>query len=484
VRWLRASIGPLVALLLTPAGALATPARADGETHRERAITYLEDGNRLWAVKTLLEALDENPHDLETRTWAVWLLLGDGDLQRARHLLDTAVVPADGPLAGRVQLLDAALAQVTDDAATAVAIIEEIGDRDRELFAEDLHLYDDLREDLTGNRGHPLGGRVILGGGYTSNAIQSAPQDAGAGLEGADSALLAADGVLRVEPWASPHARPLAEARVKTLAPLGQVARDLGYVDLGGRAGGEFGASDGFRLRLLYSYEALALRDAGWAMVAHRGELEADVLDGLQVFVGTGRRVYTHLPRTRTEVDGGVAAMLPLGRGWNLTGVIAGRVQQARNEAFHDRGLTGLVRIRVPLPHGAMIKARVLGSVDVFPDSEAYYGLVRRDAMIRVEAGPWTPPVEGWRIGAVYGLTHRNSSVDNATDAFSYTDHRILLQFRWEGTLDPRRPRRARPGPGHQALPYGLAVDDSGLERVQDLLRQEDGARRGSQCVD
>jgi hypothetical protein len=472
----------LAVLLATPAA--AAPPEATGDAARERALAYLEDGNRLWAVKTLLEALEETPRDLQTRTWAVWLLLADGDTRRAQHLLDTADVPADGPMAGRVALLDASMARVQGDDEAARALVEEIGDRDRELFAEDLRLFDDLRQELTGNPGQPLGGRVILGGGYTTNAIQSAPQDAGAGLDRAGSALLAADGVIRAEPWVSPHARPLAEGRIKALAPLGEVARGLGYVDLAGRAGGEFGATDGFRLRLLYSYEVLALRDSGWSMVAHRGELEADVAGGLQVFVGAGRRIYTHLPRTRTEVDGGVAAVLPLGRGWNLTGVVAGRVQQARNEAFHDRGLTGLVRLRIPLPHDAMIKARVLGSVDVFPYSEAYYGLVRRDAMIRIEAGPWTPPVEGWRIGAVYGLTHRNSSVDNATDAFSYTDHRFLVQFRWEGSLDPRRPRRARPGRGHQALPYGLAGDDSGLDRVQDLLRQEDGARRGSQCVD
>lgn len=484
MRWRGALIGPLAALWLAPAVALAATGTTTGADPKEAARAYLEDGNRLWATRTLLEALEDSPHDLETRTWAVWLLLQDGDLRRAQHLLDTAEVPVDGPLAGRVALLDASMARVSGDTETAAAILQEIGDREQELFAEDLQLFDDLRQALTGNPGHPLGGRVLLGGGYTSNAIQSAPQDAGAGLDGAGSALLAADGVIRVEPWVSPHARPLAEGRIKALAPLGEIARGLGYVDLGGRAGGELGTTGGFRLRLLYSYEILALRASGWSMVAHRGELEADVAGGLQVFVGAGRRIYTHLPRTRTEVDGGVAAVLPLGRGWNLTGVVAGRVQQARNEAFHDRGLTGLVRLRIPLPHDAMIKARVLGSVDVFPHSETYYGLVRRDAMIRVEAGPWTPPVEGWRIGAVWGLTHRNSSVDNATDTFSYTDHRILLQFRWEGSFDPRRPRRARPGRGHQALPYGLTEDDSGLDRVQDLLRQEDGARRGSQCVD
>lgn len=472
----------LVALLACPAA--AAPPEPTGDADRDRALAYLEAGNRLWAIKTLLEALEQTPNDLQTRTWAVWLLLQDGDLDRARHLLDTAEVPVDGPIHGRVLLLDAALARVSDQPEDAVAILDELADRDRTLFAEDLQLYDDLRRDLTGDPGHPLGGRVLLGGGYTSNATQSAPQDVGAGGERAGSVLLSLDGVIRAEPWASPLARPLGEARIKALAPLGEAARGMSYMDLAGRAGGELGRVDAFRLRLLYSYELLALRDSGWTMVAHRGEIEADVPGGVQIFLGVGRRIYTHLPRTRTEADGGVAAVIPLGRGWNLTAIAAGRVQQARNDAFHDRGLTGLVRLRIPLPAGAMIKARVLASIDVYPLSEAYYGLVRRDAMLRAEVGPWAPPWEGWRVGLTYTLALRDSSVDNATDTFSYTDHRVLLQFRWEGSLDPKRPRRAPTGRGYQPLPYGLASDDSGLERVQDLLRQEDGARRGSQCVD
>ncbi len=479
---MRLACALLVALLAGPA--LAGQPALTGDAERAQALAYLEDGNRLWAIKTLLEALEETPNDLQTRTWAVWLLLQDGDLDRASHLLDTAEVPADGPMYGRVLLLDAALAQVTDRPEDAVAILDEIGDRDRTLFAEDLQLFDELRRDLTGDPGHPLSGRVLIGGGYTSNASQSAPQDIGAGQDRIGSALLSLDGVLRAEPWASPLVRPVGEARFKALAPLAEAARGMSYMDLAGRAGGELGRTDGFRLRTLYSYEILAVRDAGWTMVAHRGEIEADVPGGVQVFLGMGRRIYTHLPRTRTEVDGGVAAVLPLGRGWNLTAVAAGRVQQARNEAFHDRGITGLIRLRIPLPAGAMIKARVLASVDVFPYSEAYYGEVRRDAMLRVEVGPWAPPWRGWRAGLTYNLAHRDSSVDNATDTFSYTDHRVVLQLRWEGSFDPERPRRAPTSRGYQPLPYGLAGEDSGLERVQDLLRQEDGARRGSQCVD
>ena len=83
----------LVALLACPAA--AAPPEPTGDADRDRALAYLEAGNRLWAIKTLLEALEQTPNDLQTRTWAVWLLLQDGDLDRARHLLDTAEMAAE-----------------------------------------------------------------------------------------------------------------------------------------------------------------------------------------------------------------------------------------------------------------------------------------------------------------------------------------------------------------------------------------------------
>ena len=475
----------MVVALVTSAGARATPAEPDGAEARARALAYLDAGNRLWATKVLLEELEASPGDLETRTWAVWVLLQDGDLVRAKVLLDRADPLEEGPLRGRVELLEAALAHLQEDTETAVEELRELAGWDHVLFAEDQALFDELREEVIGNPGEPVSARLLFDGGYATNAVQSAPQDAGAGMQNAGAPVLALDLVLRVEPWTSPMLRPVGEVRGKGFAPLDDQTGGLGFLDLGGRAGAELGRGDAFRLRLLYSYELLGIRDRGWFMVAHRGELEADVIAGLQLFLGVGRRVYEHLPRTRTELDGGVALVVPLAGGWNITGIVVGRVQQARHEAFHDRGVTGLVRLRVPLPGKAMIKARVLASFDAYPYSGGYYdGRVRRDGVIKAEVGPWTPPLWGWRLGATYALAHRSSTADSPRDSFTYTDHRFLAQLRWQGGFDPTRPRRARAGADHQPLPYGVLDEDVGLDRVQDLLRQEDSARRGSQCVD
>ena len=55
---------------------------------------------------------------------------------------------------------------------------------------------------------------------------------------------------------------------------------------------------------------------------------------------------------------------------------------------------------------------------------------------------------------------------------------------RGPSTLDPGAPGLAPPPAGHVVPPYGLSGTE-GLEdeRIQDLLRQEDAARRGSSCI-
>jgi len=484
---------PPVALLLlvlatTPAARAADDCGApcaDGVPARTKALAYLDEGNRVWAAKTLMERLDAEWGDIQTRSWVVWLLMMDGDLERAGALIAGADIDQPGPMAERFALLRVTLSRLQGDNEQAGAQLREIEEGIRELYPEDVVLLRDLRSTVLGNPGDPIRVRVLFDVGYTTNATESAPQDIGSGQEQAGAPVLGLDAVVQVAPWASPLVRPVGELRGKAFAPLSEQAMGYSYLGLGARGGGELGRADGFRLRLLYSYELLGIRDRGWFMIAHRGELELDVVTGLQVFAGAGRRTYQHLPRTRTEVDAGVAGVLALPGGWNLTGIAAGRIQTARNQAFDDRGFTGLARVKVPLPRDGMIKLRVMFLYDHYPNSADYYGLLRWDAMVKVAVGPWTPSFHGFRIGGTYTLAHRESTIESPKDNFTYTDHRFQLQLRWGGSVDPTLPRRADVAEDHLPLPYGFDQGgDSGLDRVQDLLRQEDSARRGSSCVD
>jgi Flp pilus assembly protein TadD len=457
----------------------------DGRLARLLALAYLRSGNRVWATRTLLSQLEAAPEDLQTRTWTVWLLIQDGDTARAKAVLEQARDPGPGAMAERLELLGAILLRLESEDDSAEEKLRAVKERGWRLFPEDVGLYEDLRSKLVGDRGDPFKARILVSAGYTTNATQSAPQDAASGEKRVGSPVLAGDLVLRLEPWVSRLARPLGEIRSKGLFPTRGETQGLGYLDLGGRAGGELGRTNGFRFRALYGYELLGLLDDGWYMEAHRGELEVELPPWFLVFGGAGRRIYQHRSRTRTEMDLGGAFVIAPAPGWSVTTIVGGRMQFARHEAFDGRGATLLARLRVPIPRDMMVKARGLVLYDGYPHSENYYGERRRDLMVKGEVGFWSPDWHGLRIGATYIPARRFSTIDTATDNFDFVDHRALLQLRWQGAFDPTLPRKAPVREDHVPLPYGVAEgDDGGLDRVQDLLRQEDSARRGSSCVD
>ena len=464
----------------------------DGACARLLAWSYHAAGNQMWADKTLLAQVGRTPTDTESRTWAVWFLLQSGDLARARQLLDTATTTTDPLLTDRLTLLRVALEHLSAQEEQASDLLAPVS-RAAELLPEDLALLREMRRQVLGDVGAPWSTRVELAGGYTSNAVQSAPQDAGSGQETAGAALAGLDSVLRWEPWTSPRARPLGEVRVKGLEPMSELARGFSYLSLGARTGGELGRMSDSRVRGFYSFELMGLQgtaddaslpvEGGWFMEAHRAEIEADLPANLQLFGGGGRRVYRELARTRSEFDLGLASVVPLGGGWSLTGIAAGRRQLARNSAYDDWGATALLRLAAPLPGQHMLKARGMLLWDKWPSSADYYesDQARRDLVVKTEIGPWTRSYDGWRCGLTWSWSLRDSSVDD----YSYQDHRFLLKLRWQQSWDPALPAAAQVDAEHLPLPYGLQQGaDSGLDRVQDLLRQEDSARRGSSCVD
>ncbi len=476
----------------------ATP--GDGELVRLLAWAYLRSGNEAWARKRLLEQIEAVPGDAQSRAWAVWLLVQGGSVGQARRLLDAAPPAERVEDRQRFEILDVALLQLEvkpDEARSTLTALPQADD----LYPEDRSLLADLRRQVLGDRGEPWSVRVDLSGGYASNVIESAPQDMGSGGDGgrAPRAPIAGlDAVLRFEPWTSPGLRPTGELRGKGFSPFTDDAEGFGYYSVGARGGLELGPADGRRARLLYSAELMGLRgdeeqdelaaglnpvEGGPAMEAHRGDLELDLTPGVQAFAGAGRRIYREIQRTHTEIDGGGAWVLPFAGGWNLTSVVTGRYHLARHPAWNAWGLTGLVRLRVPLPGEHMLKLRGMVLWDRWPEFGAWEPSVeqRNDLAARLQVGPWTRDVRGWRVGLTYNLATRASSLD----AYDYTDHRALLELRWQRGWNPGLPPVAELAEPRLPLPYGLQEGgDQGLDRVQDLLRQEDSARRGSSCVD
>jgi hypothetical protein len=490
---------PLMVVALLSGLALAEPPDP-GHQARAQAAAYLEQGNTLWAAKTLLERVQAAPDDAESRAWAAWVLLQDGDTYRAQRLLDAAPSSEESPAAARLALLQVALHQLAEQPDKAEPLLAELR-REPALYGEDRAMLASMRQQILGDRGEPVSARVQLSGGYASNVVGSAPQDTGSGRKGdreAQAPVATVDAVLRFEPWTSPMVRPVAELRAKGSSPFTAETAAFGYITSGARAGVELGPAAGTRARLMYAPELMGLRgdpdpealavgeeplEGGWIMETHRGDLEIDLGPTVQLFGGGGRRIYSELPRTRTELDLGGAWVVPLGKGWNIAALATGRKHWARHPGWDAHGATGLLRVAAPLPGDHMVKLLSMVTWDSWPDYQQWEPTVleRTDVAARLQVGPWTRSLDGWRFGLTYNLASRASSVD----AYDYTDHRALLEVRWQGGGNPGAPAAAAVGPSHQPMPWGLDDGgDLGLDRVQDLLRQEDSARRGSSCAE
>ena len=126
-----------------------------------------------------------------------------------------------------MELLALVLSKIRDE--EVVEGLEEV-EKSAKMYPEDIVLLESLRMQLLGKHSQFLSARVLMSGGYTTNATQSAPQDVGTGQEAAGAGLLSLDLVLRLEPWTSELLRPLAEIRAKGFMPLAEVARGFGYL--------------------------------------------------------------------------------------------------------------------------------------------------------------------------------------------------------------------------------------------------------------
>jgi hypothetical protein len=238
---------------------------------------------------------------------------------------------------------------------------------------------------------------------------------------------------------------------------------------------------------LAYRYESLLLAGGDrygngpiWFYDAHRGEGELEILRVISVFGGAGRRTFREYGRGRFEIDGGVGTGFPVGSRVHVVAALAGRYHQAKNETWNLYGASLLASAEVRLPRRWSARAGILGSLDRYPDSAGYFDAsapARRDVLLKLSASAFAPPVLD---GVKLGLTYEFSTRDSSAAPYSYDDHRVLAKMIWTFAADPWLPRAAHPV-GHVPLDYRLGDAEVG-ERVQDLLRQNEGTQRNSSC--
>jgi hypothetical protein len=289
-------------------------------------------------------------------------------------------------------------------------------------------------------------------------------------------------------PWGR-SVKPVGELSLRGLVLTRDVVRDYSHLAIGVRPGLEIGG----KLRLQYGGQLFLLwgkdkyTDAGprWYYETHRAELEWVPAPWLTLLSGVGRSFFREDPRTRTELDGTAGVVKKLWR-LSLLAALSLRGHFANHRAYDLFG--GTLITSATLPVGPLsLRARFLTSFDIYPDSAGYFNTTgesptkgRSDVLLKGSLEGWSRSWHGLRAGLTYDLSGRLSTME----AYDYVDHRVLLRLRFQLTLDPWAPREAAGPRGHVALPYGLSRGDRlEDERIQDLLRQEDAARRGSTCV-
>jgi hypothetical protein len=226
----------------------------------------------------------------------------------------------------------------------------------------------------------------------------------------------------------------------------------------------------------------------------HRAEVDVEATDVLTVFAGGGRRIFREGGRSRWELDGGVGASWPLGARVHLLGVAAARIYRAVDPSYDQNGATLAAVARVHPGWDTLGRVGVSVGLDDYPSSgdrpenERAFGTAeaRRDLLLKLSAEMWSPPLLGVRAGVRYELAWRNSTADLSAglDNYDYTEHRVVAGLRWAWGGDPWLPR-AVGAEDHVALDYGLDAGGGAAdgERIRDILRQDEAARRGSSCV-
>lgn len=455
------------------------------------AMTYLADDNPFWAERALLQSLERNPDDCESRSWLAWVYIGQGDLDLAREIMARPRCPVSERDKTRWHILESHMAKATGNDVNRADAFEAI-ENTKEIYPEDKKMWIHLRSKENPGWIEPLTFRLEALGGYTSNARAGSPTDPS--KSGAASALSRLDVFGRLVWPVSRILRPQLQANVKAHGLAAKETRELSYLDFSIQPGVILGGSFP---RVLLTYKGnlllINLEDKSLFYEAHRGEVEVETDFGLLIFSGAGRRLFHESGRTRTELDGGLGVSYsPLVR-LRLLFALTGRYYWALGAPYDQTGVTGLVAGRVSIAKGFYGRLGATTGMDYYPNSGGERGVLaygtekkRLDFLIKQFEELWSPSLGGVRFGLRYEFTWRNSNADQGENNYDYMEHRIMAGLRFAIDGNPWGPRLVS-SKEHVGLDYGIAKNTGAPfdeERIQDLLRQDEAARSGSSCVE
>lgn len=456
------------------------------------AHAYLADNNAFWAERVLYQLIEENPSDCETLSWLAWVYIQGGDLEQARETMKSEKrCPRTHADHARWQVLESYMARAKGDAERARESFERLGDA-VEAFPEDVEMWRHLNRKENPAWIEPISVRMMVSGGFTSDARAGSPADiTGSAKNSGFGKLDLFSRFVLPTPY---FFKPTVEGNLKANGLAAKTARELSYMDLSIRPGVILGRSFP---RILVGYNGklllMGLEGKEKFSETHRGEVELETDFDLLVFAGAGRGIFREGGRTRTELDGGVGFSFAPHRYLKIMTALSGRYHFAVGDAYEKMGGSGLLVGRVDFGQGFYGRIGVIPSVDYYPKSGGDLGEVafgtdkkRFDFSIKQFEELWSPALWGFRIGLRYEFSYRDSTADEKQSDYDYIEHRVLLNLRYYFSINPWSPRGTK-NDKHVPLDYGLkSQDERSLdeERIQDLLRQDEAARASSSCVE
>lgn len=460
--------------------------REHGALVRLAARMLLATSQSAAALELLEGHVAAHPDDCESRSWLAWALLERNDPAAAWRALQDDRCPARAEEVGRWALLEALIERDLGELARVAPALRRLSERSP-LWREDRALRTSLARAFDRYWRPPWEGSLEIGAGGTTDAYAGSPTDATRSEIESGLLTVNATSAFRLPAWSG--IVPIVELNVRGHGIAAERARELSYLELGGRIGTEIPLGRA-RATLALRRDALVLdreRESRYAD-GLRGELDLD-LGRISVFAGGGRRTLAESGRSRRELDLGAGASLGT-PSLPVSLVVAGRRFDANESVYDQRSVTASA---VAWPElGVRWRARVglTLSHDDYPHSGGFPGLFafgnperRRDRAVRLSIGSWWRVANAARLGLTYEAGRRWSTIERGWyGSYAYREQRLILSLRLVGAGNPWR--RTTLDPDHVGLDYGALAAPEPLadERLRDLVRANEEVRTGCGC--
>jgi hypothetical protein len=485
---IRALLAQDVPAALDRTEALAAACPGQRALQRLLAAARRATGDLSGAVWGLRAHLAADPLDCESWSWLAWLELERGEPALTWQALQAPCCPDTRVTGNRLALLEAWLRADLKDP-TAAAALARVGDTS-ELWPEDGSLQATLERRFDRAWQPPATIEAEVGLGATSDAFAGSPVDTTRSGVGSALGRVHLSGHL-----AAPRRGPLTPfvaVDVKGHGIADEEARELSYLELGGRVGAELVLRK-THVRLAFRHEVLFLdvpANARYSL-ANRGELEVELPGGAMILAGGGHREYLDPWRTRRELDAVAALPLMVGR-LPMTAGFSLRAYAAARDVYNQRGAALTLLASPALGRSLVGRLAIAVARDDYPDSGDLDGLLafgslkaRRDLTARLILGVTRPL--GARFTATLSLEHarRWSTIDpGLLGSFAYRENRLMLTLAAGLAGSPWRVHAAVEA-DHVPLDYGPSDMSPafGVDRVRELLQQDEELRQDCGCT-